>query len=248
MNWNGLELPEPYYQDDAVVIYNADCRELLPLLPDKSISLIFSDPPYNVFGLDAFVDLSVYRKWSKIWIDECFRGLKNNGTFILSGRQPVLAYLLVDICDSGRVFREFITWYKIDGITPAREYYSTNYEQFAIFTKWMPRTFNFIPVEAKSRNYGSERNAGSVWEHCKISSHHKEGTEHPTQKPEIFLKRFIETYSNEDDLILDPFLGSGTTAYCAKKLNRKCIGIEIEERYCEIAKKRLAQSVMRLEV
>ncbi len=239
---------KPYYQDEWVTIYHGDCREVLPSIPDKNIDLVFSDPPYNVFGLDAFVDLSIFRKWSKAWIDECFRTLKNNGTFILAGRQPVLSYLLVDICDSGKVFREFITWHKIDSITPAREYHSTNYEQFAIFTKWISRTFNFIPVESKSKNYGAERNAGCIWEHCKISSHHKEGTEHPTQKPELFLKRFIETYSNQNYFILDPFLGSGTTAVSAKKLNRKCIGIEIEEKYCEIAAKRCSQSVMRLEL
>ena len=236
----------PYYQDEWVTIYHGDCRDILPELPDKGINLVFGDPPYNVFGLDAFVDLSVYRKWSKLWIGDCFRTLNNNGAFIIAGRQPVISYLLVDICNSGKVFREFITWYKTDGITPAREYHSTNYEQFAVFTKWMPRTFNFIPVESKSRNYGTERNAGSVWEHCKIASHHKEGTEHPTQKPELFLKRFIETYSNLNDLILDPFLGSGTTAYCAKKLNRKCIGIEIEEKYCEIAARRCSQGVFDL--
>ena len=235
---------KPYYQDEWVTIYHGDCREILPELP--KVDLVFSDPPYNVFGLDAFVDLSVYRKWSKSWIDDCFKVLNNNGTFIIAGRQPVLSYLLVDICDSGKVFREFITWHKTDSITPAREYHSTNYEQFAIFTKWMPRTFNFIPMESKSKNYGVERNMGSIWEHCKISSHHKEGTEHPTQKPELFLKRFIQTYTNENDLIVDPFLGSGTTAYCAKELNRKCIGIEIEEKDCEIAAQRCSQSVMDL--
>ena len=68
-------------------------------------------------------------------------------------------------------------------------------------------------------------------------------------RPETdFERTLIERLSNSGNLILDPFLGSGTTAYCAKKLNRKCIGIEIEEKYCEIAAKRCSQSVMRLEI
>ena len=73
-------------------------------------------------------------------------------------------------------------------------------------------------------------------------------TGHPSQKPQKFIGKLISEYSIVNDLILDPFLGSGTTAYCAKKLNRKCIGIEIEEKYCEIAAKRCSQSVMTLNV
>ena len=235
----------PYYQDKWVTIYFGDCREILPQL-DIKVDLVLTDPPYNVIGLDNFVDLSVFRKWCRLWEGDCFRMLKNDGTFIISGIQPVLSYLLVDICEGGNIFREFITWHKTDGITPTREYHSTNYEQFAVFTKWIQRIFNFIPVESKTKNYGEERNIGSVWGHCKVSSHHKEGTEHPTQKPELFIKRFIETYSNEGDLILDPFLGSGTTCYCAKKLNRYSIGIEIEEKYCEIAAKRCSQMELKI--
>ena len=67
------------------------------------------------------------------------------------------------------------------------------------------------------------------------------------QSEEMALKPIIQL-TNDGETILDPFLGSGTTAYCAKKLNRKCIGIEIEEKYCEIAAKRCSQSVMRLEI
>jgi len=241
---------EPYYSDKWVSIYLGDCREILPTL-DVKVDLVFGDPPYNVMGLDGFVDLAVYRRWSKGWIEECFKLLNNNGALILAGRQPILSYLLVDICEAGRVFREFITWHKVDSITPAREYHSTNYEQFAIFTKWTPKTFNYIPVESSSGNYGKERNAGSVWSHPKISSHHKEGTEHPTQKPEAFIDRFIGSYSNINNIILDPFLGSGTTCYCAKKLNRYSVGIEIEEKYCEIAAKRcqsINQEAMELNI
>lgn len=72
--------------------------------------------------------------------------------------------------------------------------------------------------------------------------------EHPSPKPESAMCWFIERLSNPYDVILDPFLGSGTTCYCAKKLNRYSIGIEIEEKYCEIAAKRCSQSVMALEV
>ena len=71
-------------------------------------------------------------------------------------------------------------------------------------------------------------------------------TGHPSQKPQQLISRLLSNFSINNSLILDPFLGSGTTAYCAKKLNRKCIGIEIEEKYCEIAAKRCSQQVMKL--
>ena len=70
--------------------------------------------------------------------------------------------------------------------------------------------------------------------------------EHPTQKPQKIMAYIIANYTNLDDLIYDPFLGSGTVAWVAKKLNRKCIGIEIEEKYCEISANRCRQTVMEL--
>jgi len=73
-------------------------------------------------------------------------------------------------------------------------------------------------------------------------------TGHPSQKPQKLIKRLVEEYSDISTLILDPFLGSGTTAVAAKILGRKCVGIEISEKYCEIAAKRLSQSVMQLEI
>ncbi|MBA7671910.1 hypothetical protein ES703_80079 [subsurface metagenome] len=75
----------------------------------------------------------------------------------------------------------------------------------------------------------------------------KERLKHQTQKPEVIIEKLIMVSSNPNDLILDPFLGSGTTAWCAKKLGRRCIGYEIEERYCEMAANRCRQMVFPLE-
>jgi len=220
-------------------LIHGDCLEEMKNIPDGSVDMVFADPPYNVIGVDSFMGISAYRAWSKLWVKECFRVLKPRGVFIICGMQPVVSYLLVDIAEEGRIFREFITWKKTDGITPSREYHSRNYEQFIAFSKYIGGTFNYLPVKSDSGNYGKERNIGSVWEHCKISSHHKEGTKHPTQKPIKFLERFVETYSNEKDLILDPFMGSGTTGVACKNLNRDFIGIELDKEYFEIAKKRI---------
>jgi len=234
-----------YYQDKWVTIYHGDCREVLPQL-DVKVDLVVTDPPYNVIGLDNFVDVATYRKWAMVWIKECFNLMNYRGNFIISGRPPVLAYLIVDICDFGKVFREMITWHKTDGITPVSNYHSTNYEQFAVFSDWVNGVFNYIPVEAKTDNYSPMRNMGCIWSLPKLSRQHREGKEHPEQKPCKIIERFIETYSNNEAMALDPFLGSGTTCFCAKKLNRYSIGIEIEEKYCEIAARRCCQEVMEL--
>ena len=223
-------------------IYQGDCIEGIKKIEDSSVNLVFSDPPYNLVGLDIFVDGSVYRKWSIEYFKEVKRILTWNGTFILCGRPPVLCQLVSDLIDLGFVFREWITWHKVDSITPAKEYHSNNYECFAIFSKWTERTFNFIPVKSKTNNYSAERNIGCIWEHCKISSQHKEGTTHPTQKPIKFLERFIATYTKEGDLIVDLFSGSGTTSVASKTLGRKFIGFEINPEYITMANKRLEQS------
>lgn len=216
-----------------------DCIQGLRQIDSESVRLVFADPPYNLLGLDMFVDVSNYRKWVKQWCEEIKRILAFDGTFILCGRPPILCNLVVDLMEYGFVFREWITWHKVDSITPSKEYHSNNYECFAVFSKWIDRIYNHIPVESKSKNYGNERNIGSVWEHCKISSHHKEGTPHPTQKPIKFLDRFVRTYTNKGDLVVDMFMGSGTTAVACKQSNRDFLGFEINPEYIEMANKRL---------
>jgi len=223
-------------------IYNMDCLKGLKEIKDESVSLIFADPPYNLIGLDNFVDLSVYRKWSNKWLDECVRVLDWEGTLIICGRPPVLNYLYIDLLEKGLVAREWITWHKVDSITPSKDKLSNNYECFAVFSKWTNRKFTHIPVQSKTANYSKERNVGSIWEHCKISSNHKEGTIHPTQKPIKFLDRMVNTFTDKGDLVLDPFMGSGTTAVSAKQNGRRFIGFELNKEYIEMIEKRLSET------
>lgn len=224
---------------ENILIKEIDCHLGLPQIESNTVQLMFSDPPYNLLGLDAYLDTRVYFQQFKQRVEEYKRILKYNGTLIICGRPPIIAEMLMICQDNGFIFYDWITWHKTDSITPKKDGYSTNYEVFIVLGKSSYRKFTHIPVESKSGNYGKKVNIGSIWQHCKISSHHKEGTKHPTQKPISFLDRFVKTFTDEQDLVVDDFNGSGTTAEACKMNNRKYIGFEINPDYIEMTKQRL---------
>ncbi len=219
MNWNGLDLPTAYYQDDAVYIIHGDCREILPSL--EKVDLVLTDPPYG------------------IGVNKMQLGNRKTETFYSgdwdshSPDSDTIAMLMKAGCEQivfgGNymnnlpISRGWVVWDKNNGASSFAdgELIWTSYD---------------IPLRIKKVHW-----VGSApkWEDTKAKVH-------PTQKPVSLIEYLINIRLVET--ILDPFLGSGTTAYCAKKLNRKCIGIEIEEKYCEIAAKRCSQSVMRLDI
>lgn len=222
-------------------IYNMDCMKGMRKLEDNTIQFIFEDPPYNLIGLDVFMDSRVYVGMARQRAKEYLRILKYDGAVVICGRPPVLAEVVLVMQEEGFIFTDWITWWKVDSITAKKDGYSNNYEIFAVFRRSPFTKFKHIPVPSKSGNYNAEVNIGSIWKHCKISSQHKEGTKHPNQKPIKFLKRFVETFTEKGDLVLDPFVGSGTTAVACKQLNRHFIGFDINRKYCDIANKRLEQ-------
>ncbi len=210
IDFNNLPAPEKLYyldKESGIAIYHADCRDILPLIPDKSIDLVLTDPPY--YGYEDY-------EWDIVDLD---RLLPQVRSFIFwKGRDFPLLFTARHI------------WAKANrNIGNSGEQYEELYEINGSKTGLVMR----------HAVIDSEMNAqlnGDIFYN------------HPTQKPAKLIQRIIIYSTSIGNLILDPFLGSGTTTYCAKKLGRKCIGIEIEEKYCEIAKKRLAQSVMKLEV
>ncbi len=231
------KLPKPYYQDDAVVIYHADCRSVLPLIPDKSIDLVLTDPPYGInyqsnmriatkqFDRIIGDNIDITNQYS-----EFYRLLLNDKIVIIfcSFKNYARDYTVLQ---NQFDIKNCIVWFKGGGgIGDLTHSLSTDYE--------------LILVAHKGNGIIRGKRNGSVWWSNKIPP---SNMIHPTEKPPDIIGKLLTTFSDIGDLILDPFLGSGTTAYCAKKLDRKCIGIEIEEKYCEIAAKRCSQSVMRLD-
>ena len=224
MNWNNLELPEPYYQDDAVYIIHGDCREVLPLIPDKSIDLVLTDPPYGV-DLDYGGYDDSFANWCKL-IDTTLpmmRQLSSGCVLLPTSKLEAEAYLFAHYMPDWR-----ICWFKGASCT----------RSFVGFKDWETIFVYGKPKGAQFHDYF----------HAKANDVREKIIGHPCPKPVEWALWLISKCSLVGDLILDPFMGSGTTLVAAKKLNRKCIGIEIEERYCEISAKRCSQSVMKLEV
>ena len=265
MNWNGLELPEPYYQDESVYIIHGDCREVLPLIPDKSIDLVLTDPPYNEnfnYRDVAFVD---YRQDYYEWLEQLLcrtRGLlKNNGSLYLKHSSRQIPEIL-EILRHHYIFRNLIMWISNSQAHPDRNY-DSYYEPIYFLTKGDEYTFNKrAEFRKQPKDYWSGEGkkfiglltncwydipkvqAGCLTPEGLYSGNEKS---HPCSMPVRLAERAINISSNVGDVVLDMFIGGGATALAAKILNRKCIGIEIEEKYCEIAAKRCSQSVMRLE-
>lgn len=252
---------KPYYQDDAVVIYHADCRDILPLIPDKSIDLVLTSPPYN-----TGMDYGTYKdelSWDDYFADKeviiprLARAMKISGRLCwnapirvggkFGGSRVNMMQRYKNIFDKYLVDMADIIWLEeTHSKLSAWGSYASPSEPY------IQMEAEFISVYAKGSTHREGTNpdlsageflkwVGGIW---RFNGEHS--SFHPAIFPETLVVRCVKLFGYPNDLILDPFLGSGTTAYCAKKLGRKCIGIEIEERYCEIAAKRLSQSVMNL--
>lgn len=206
---------KPYYQDSAVVIYNADCRDILPQIPDKSIDLVLTDPPY---GLNL-------KMQGGTWGIKFKHGDMKNWDYLVEQNliETIVSKGINSIIWGGNNYlmlpsRCWLAWYKTQQLDTLADF-----------------ELAWTNFDKPCKSWTEKRN------------HAENGNQHPTQKP-ISLMTWCILQSDNPLTILDPFLGSGTTAVCAKKLGRKCIGIEIEERYCEIAANRCRQSVMDLTV
>ena len=229
------------------VIFNESCLEGLKKLPDASVDLIFTDPPYyqfraqNVQGLknhkdvvtefefDGFKSEEEYLQFLENVLKECFRVCKPGGAGYLWCGDDFVSFLNRIIERVGFQFRKVIHWHKTNPF-PAiytRKMYSNSMELLIHFSKGTPKTWNHKPVNEMHNFIETPICMG------------KERTAHKTQKPLKVCIPYIEISSNEGDVVLDPFLGSGSTAVAAKILKRNFIGFELNEEYCKVALDRI---------
>ena len=249
-----------FFGNENKGIYHGDAIEVLRQIPNESIDLIFVDPPYNIgkdFAgrKDKWETDEAYLKWCYEWIDLCISKLKPNGSIYLMTSTQFMPYFDLYVRDKLTILSRIVWTYDSSG-AQAKKFYGSMYEPILFCVKDKNNyTFNSkdIMVEAKSGSqrklidyrknlpqpYNTEKVPGNVWNFVRVRYRMDEYENHPTQKPISLLERIIKASSNEGDVVLDPFSGTFTTCYVAKQLNRKFIGIEIQEEYLKIGLRRL---------
>lgn len=239
-----------------------DTFAVLPLLPEKFVDLLIVDPPYNLdkdFNGNKFKKTTdeMYEEYTEAWVKLMLPVLKDNAS----------VYVCCDWQSSpiiGKVLKKYffiqnrITWQREKGrgalsnwkngmediwFATLSKKYTFNVEDVKIRRKVIaPYKVDGKPKDWEETENGNFRNTypSNFWDDISIPYWSMpENTAHPTQKPEKLLAKLILASSNEHDVILDPFLGSGSTSVTAKKLNRHFVGIEQNEQYCVWAEKRL---------
>lgn len=239
-----------------------DTFKVLKKLPENFFDLLFADPPYNLtknFGENSFKQTSLdeYETWLDSWLKDCARILKPTASVYICGDwRSAAAIQRVGM----RYFKlqNRITWEREKG-RGAKANWKNASEDIWFFTVSDKFVFNTESVKVKRKVLAPYTQNGSPkdWEKSDDGNFRlthpsnlwtdltvpfwsmPENTDHPTQKPEKLLAKIILASTNENDLILDPFGGSGTTAVVAKKLKRNFCSVECDERYCLLTQKRL---------
>lgn len=243
-------------------ILQGDCVELLRALPAKSVDLIFADPPYNLQlrqplwrpnmtrvegvaeGWDRFESFQAYDQFCERWLSACRRVLKDSGTLWVIGTYHNIFRLGKLMQDLGYWILNDVIWIKSNPMPNFRGVRFTNAHETLIWaSKFKGAKYTFNHHALKSLNDGLQMRSDWVIPLCTGKERIKiDGKKaHATQKPEALLYRVILASSKPGDIVLDPFLGSGTTAVVAKKLHRHWLGIEMDPNYIRIAWQRIEQ-------
>ena len=241
-------------------IHLGDCIDLLKRIPDNSVDLIFADPPYNLQlngdlyrpnqtrvsavndEWDRFQSMEEYDRFTGEWAYQCRRVLKETGSFWVIGTYHNIFRVGRILQDLGFWILNDIIWVKTN---PMPNFKGTRFNNAHETLIWAAKSrssrYTFHYHSMKVMNDDLQMRSDWMIPICQGKERIKENGRkaHSTQKPEELLHRIIISTSNPDDLVLDPFMGSGTTAAVAKKLGRSFIGFEREQEYVRIANERL---------
>lgn len=216
----------------------------------ETVDLIVTDPPYNLsknYSISSdHLSFEQYLEFSKQWLLEAKRILKPTGTiYVFMGMQYIsYIYQLLDK-ELGFLFNSWITWYYTQGIGKTKGF-SPRHDDILMFTKSSNFTFNLDAIRIPQKFYRSVNNMrganpGNVWEFSHVHYCNQNRQSHPTQKPEGLIERMVLASSNIGDLVVDPFVGSGTSARVCQQLNRNFIGFDNNSNYITMARERLKQ-------
>ena len=244
-----------YYEKDEFKLIQGDSLEILKKIKPQSVDMIFADPPYFLSGdgitcsagkmvsvkkgeWDEKIDIKTKHLFNKKWIKLCKKVLKDDGTIWISGTMHNIYSIGMALEEEGFKIINNITWKKLNpppNISCRAFTHSTETILWAKKDlKKSKHKFNYEVM--KELNGGKQMK--DVWETSLTKPSEKKCGKHPTQKPIDLLEKIILSSTDENDLILDPFNGSGTTGIVANKLNRKYIGIEKEQEYLDLTIRR----------
>ena len=230
-------MSEPYYSDEWVTLYHGDCRDVD--LPDESVDVLLTDPPYGMAFQSGW---DTIRKSGPIRSDGVRQGMRVVGSalsHLAPSFKPDLHALVFchweswpdfyDRLSSHFTIKNALIWWKHGGgMGDLKVEYAKDYEVI------------LYGVRSLSREINGKR-PGAVLECPRVPASQRYV---PFEKPVALLAGLVERHSRPGDLILDPFAGSGSTLVAAKALGRRAVGVELEERYAEIAARRLSQDAL----
>ena len=263
----------PIYKNKNNVLYEGNSIEWLKSIENETVDLIFADPPYNIkkADWDKFESQEKYIQWSMKWIEEAARVLKKTGTLYICGFSEILADLKHP---SMEYFKgcKWLVWYYKNKANLGKDW-GRSHESMLHLRKSKIFTMNIndirIPYgkhtlkypshpQAETSQYGNGEKRKDIWKPHPLGAKPKdvievpttcngmeEKTPHPTQKPEELLRKLILASSNENDLVIDPFSGSGTTLVVAEQLGRRWFGCDLSHEYNQWAIERLENNIRR---
>lgn len=233
-----------------IKIEQADSLNYLESLEANSVDLIIADPPYNLnkdYGNKSdSMSFDEYINFTYKWVSQAERILKPNGTIYVFMGFRFISYLYQILEKENNLnFVNWICWHYTQGVGKKKGF-SPRHEDILMFSKGKKHTFNLDEIRVPQKYYRSRNNMrganpGDVWQFSHIHYCQDNRQNHPTQKPEGLIERMVLASSKQDDLVIDPFSGSGTTLRVCQQLNRRCIGIELNEEYVKMTINRLNQ-------
>jgi site-specific DNA-methyltransferase (adenine-specific) len=273
----GKKKPFTVYYDNpehSIRLLKGDCIETLNQAREKSVDMIFADPPYFLSngGITCHAGkmVSVNKgKWDKSkgveqnhefnreWLKACQRVLKPNGTIWVSGTTHIIYSIGFAMQQLGYKILNDIVWYKRNAPPNLSCRYFTHSTEIVLWAAKNKKSKHYFNYQLmKEFNKGKQmrnlwqftegeeaQTVDNVWEISSPPAIEKHFGKHPTQKPVELLRRIILASTREGDLVLDPFCGSSTTGVAAVLLNRKYVGMDLEEEYLELSKKRLKEAI-----